>query len=235
MANTLTGLIPTLYESLDIVSREMVGFIPAVSRNSSAERAALNQVIDVPVTQAQTAADNTPAVTPPNTGDQTVGTVAMTINKSKHVPIRWNGEEQRGAINAGWYGGLLLNQFTQAFRTLVNLVEVDLANTTYQNASRAYGTAGATPFGTAGDLSDMAQLRKILDDNGAPQTDLQLVLNSAAVANLRGKQTILLKVNESGSQALLRVARSATFRWKVSTCTTAPHCRWSPKAPARAT
>lgn len=182
----------------------MVGFIPAVTRNSSAERAALNQVIDVPVTQAQSAADNTPAVTPPNTGDQTVGTIPMTINKSKHVPIRWNGEEQRGAINAGWYGGLLLNQFTQAFRTLVNLVEVDLAATALQNSSRAYGTAGTTPFGVAADLSDVAQLRKILDDNGCPQTDLQLVLNSAAVANLRGKQSILLKVNESGSEALLR-------------------------------
>jgi len=204
MANTLTGLIPTLYESLDVVSREMVGFIPAVTRNSSAERAALNQVIDVPVTQAQTAADNTPAVTPPNTGDQTVGTVPMTISKSKHVPIRWNGEEQRGAINAGWYGGLLMNQFTQAFRTLVNLVEIDLATTTYQNASRAYGTAGTAPFAVAADLSDIAQVRKILDDNGCPQTDLQLVCNSAAVANLRGKQSILLKVNESGSQALLR-------------------------------
>ena len=75
MANTLTSLIPTLYESLDIVSREMVGFVPAVTRNTSAERAALNQTILVPITQAQTAADNTPAVTPPNTGDQTVGNV----------------------------------------------------------------------------------------------------------------------------------------------------------------
>lgn len=204
MSNTLTNLIPTIYESLDVVSREMVGFIPAVSRNSSAERAALNQSILVPVVQAQTAADNTPAVTPPNTGDQTVGNVAMTINKSKHVPVRWNGEEQRGALNAGWYQQVLVNQFTQGFRTLVNLIEVDLANTCIQNASRAYGTAGSTPFGTAGDLSDVAQLRKILDDNGCPQTDMQLVLNSAAVANLRGKQTILLKVNEAGDKGLLR-------------------------------
>ena len=204
MANTLTSLTPTLYEALDIVSREMVGFIPAVSRNSSAERAAKDQTILVPITTAQTAADNTPATTAPNTGDQTVNNVAMTINKSKHVPIRWNGEEQRGLINAGSYAGILRNQFVQGFRTLVNLVETDLFNTTYQNASRAYGTAGTAPFGTAGDLSDIAQVRKILDDNGAPQTDLQLVLGSAAIANVRGKQSVLFKVNEAGSDQLLR-------------------------------
>lgn len=203
-SNTLTSLIPTMYESLDVVSREQVGFAAAVTKNTTAERAALNQSILVPIAPAVTAADNVAAVTAPDTGSQTIGNVSMTISKSKHVPIRWNGEDTRGALNAGWYHKLLVDQFTQGFRTLSNLIELDLANAAYQGASRAYGTAGTTPFGTAADLSDVAQLRKILDDNGAPQTDLQLVLNSAAVANLRGKQTILLRINESGSAALLR-------------------------------
>jgi hypothetical protein len=50
----------------------------------------------------------------------------MTISKSKHAPIRWNGEEQRGMLNAGTYNGILVNQFAQAFRALVNQIEVDL-------------------------------------------------------------------------------------------------------------
>jgi hypothetical protein len=180
--NTLTSLTQTIYMALDTVSRELVGFVPAVFRNSSAERAALNQTITYPIAPAASAADNTPGVTPPDTGDETVGNGSISISKSKHVPIRWNGEEQRAGVNSGWYAQLLQDQFAQAMRTLVNLIEVDLAST-YKNASRAYGTAGATPFATAADFSDAAQVRKILDDNGCPQSDLHLVLNTSAIAN----------------------------------------------------
>lgn len=207
MANTLTGLIPTLYESLDIVSRELVGFIPAVTQNFTAERAALNQSILVPVTQPQSATDNTPGVTAPNDGDQTIQSMPMTITKSKGVDVRWNGEDTRGMLNAGTYNGVLKNQLTQAFRTLTNLIEVDCFTAAYQAASRAVGVAGTTPFATANNLSDAANVRKILDDNGAPQSDLHLVLGSAAVANLRGNQTILLKANEAGTDAFRKTGQ----------------------------
>ena len=52
-------------------------------------------------------------------------------------------------------------------------------------------------------------MRKILDDNGCPQSDRHLVLGSAAVANLRGKQSILLKANENGSDAFRRTGAIA--------------------------
>lgn len=204
MANTITSLVPTIYEALDVVSREMVGFIPAVTRNTSAERAALNQTILVPITQSQATATNTAATTAPNTGDQTISNVSMTISKSKHVPIRWNGEEQRGLINAGEYAGILKGQFAQAFRALTNEIETDLWTSAYQGSSRATGLAGTAPFGTSTDISAAAKARQILDDNGAPQSDLQLVLGSAATANLRGVQTILLKANEEGDNVFRR-------------------------------
>ena len=39
MANTLTNLIPDLYTALDVVSRELVGMIPGVTRDASGDRA----------------------------------------------------------------------------------------------------------------------------------------------------------------------------------------------------
>lgn len=203
MANTLTNLIPNILLSLDTVSREQVGFIPNVFRNSSAERAALNETIVYPVTPAATAVDITPGVNAPDAGDQVIGNGTMVISKSKGVPVRWNGEQQRGALNAGWYQQVLDQQFQQAFRTLANLMEVDLAKLALLG-SRAYGTIGTVPFGTAGDLSDLARIRKILVDNGTGTSALKCVMGSSAASNLRGKQSLLLKVNESGTDATLR-------------------------------
>jgi hypothetical protein len=204
MANTLTDLIPTMYEALDEVSRERVGFIPAVSKNSSAERAALDQSIKIPVVPATTAeAANTPGVTAPDTGDQTIGNVEMKITKSYHIPVRWNGEETRGLLNAGTYQSTNRDRFKQAFRRLGNLIEADLASS-YKYASRAHGTAGQTPFGTADNLTDFAGVMRILEDNGAPPTDLRLVLSNAAMQKIRGVQTSLWKANEAGTDELLR-------------------------------
>lgn len=204
MANTLTNLIPDLYEALDVVSREMVGFIPAVNRDSSVERAALNENVRVPITAAATTANNTPGTTAPDTGDQTIDNVAVTISKSKHVPVRWNGEETKGLQNAGTFSSIQAQRFYQGMRALVNEIEADLWTEAYQSASRAYGTAGTTPFGTAADMSDFAGVLRILEENGAPKSDLQLALGHGAIANLRGKQSGLFKVNEAGSSDMLR-------------------------------
>lgn len=206
MANTLTNLIPTLYEALNVVSREMVGFIPAVSRDANVTRAAVGQTVRSPIAAVAAAQDITPAVTAPNAGDATPTYVDVTMTKARAVPIRWNGEEMRamGTGDTPQGRNIIRDQFAEGMRKLVNEIEVDLFACAKANSSRAYGTAGTAPFGTAGDLSDIAQLRKILEDNGAPTTDLQFVGNSATWGNLRGKQNVLFKVNEAGTEEMLR-------------------------------
>lgn len=184
MSNTLTNLTPDLFEAMDVVSRELVGLVPSVSRDSNLERAALNQTIRSFVAPASTAADVTPGQLPPNTGDQTIGNKTISITKSRAVPIRWNGEEQKGMNTGPGYNNILRDQFAQAMRTLCNEMENDLA-VLYKKASRAVGPAGTTLFDAA-NYKDIANVRKILVDNGAPTSDLTLVLNSLAGAAFRG-------------------------------------------------
>lgn len=203
MANTLTNLLPELYSALDVVSRELVGFIPAVTRNSSAERAALNESIRFPIVPAIATANIVPGVTPPDTGDAVIGSATLAITKSKYAPVRWNGEEEMGVGNTGVLNVILRDQFAQAMRALVNEVETDLGALSVY-ASRAVGIPGTTPFNTAADFSEFANSLRVLDDNGAPPSDRHLVLGSAPIANIRGKQSLLFKANEAGTTELLR-------------------------------
>jgi len=92
MPNTLTNLIPDLYRALDVVSRELVGFIPAVTLDAQASRAAVGQVVRSPVAPAAPAEDITPSTNPPDTGDQTFTNKTLQITKSRAVPFRWTGE-----------------------------------------------------------------------------------------------------------------------------------------------
>lgn len=199
-ANTLTNLLPTIYAAAEQVSREMVGFIPAVYLNPVAEEVAKDQTITYPIVGAMAAGETTPASTLPDPSGVTVGVGTMTISKSRQVRFPWNGEEIT-SISPIW-GEVKQNQFLQAMRTLVNEIEADLA-ALYTKASRAYGAAGTTPFDSTNKLSFTAQVGKILTDNGCPISDRQMVIDTSAGAALR-TLTQLTNVNESGDESMLR-------------------------------
>jgi hypothetical protein len=196
--NVLDGLTPTIYRALDIVSREMVGFIPSVSRDASEAEAAKGQVIRIPITGNYASVDIAPASASPESGNQAVNYLDMAITKAKMVPVQWTGEEEKAM--SGKHSEILAQQFAQAMRTLANEIEADLAQL-YKKASRAYGVATQTPF--ASGIGDSAQMRKLLIDNGAPLTGMRMVVDTAAGANLRALSN-LTKVNENGSDATLR-------------------------------
>lgn len=200
-ANTLTGLIPDLYAGLDIVSRELVGFIPSVTRNVSAERAAVNEKVTYPISPSLAAANIVPAMAIPEPTDRTIGNDAITITKARLVEFGFVGEEVKGLNNGAGYNTIQADLFAQGLRTLTNEIETDLAVEAYLHSSRAYGTAGTTPFAT--NTGETAQVRKILDDNGAPTSERSLIIDTAAGASLRTLSN-LTRVNEAGTSMTLR-------------------------------
>lgn len=200
-ANTLTGIIPDLYAGMDVISRELVGFLPIATRNPTAERAAVGQSVVYPISPAMQAYDIVPAMNTPEPPDVVIGNGSMTITKSKGVPFGFTGEEQR-ALNTGpGYTSVQAGLFAEGLRVLVNEMERDLAIEAAVNASRAVGTAGVTPFET--NLKELALLRKVLDDNGAPLTGRGAVFDTSAGANMRSVSN-LSHVNEAGTSLTLR-------------------------------
>jgi hypothetical protein len=196
MANTLSNLIPDVYAALDVVSRELVGFIPAVARDAKVDRVALNQTLRTPVTLANSAGLNISAgMSLPSQADQTVSNKSLTISKTRAFPFSWSGEEQYSVNQGPGYLNIRQDQIAQALRAAVNEVETDIAVAAYKGASRAYGTAGTTPFAT--NLGESAQIRKILDDNGAPASDRSLVMNTTAGASIRTLLNNPLNANTS--------------------------------------
>jgi len=198
--STLTNLIPDAYAALDVVSRELTGFIGAVTRDSTADRVAAGQTLRSIVAPANTAgADITPAMSIPADASQTIGNKSLTIDKNRYFPFSWTNQQQYAADMGPGYLTIQQAQIAQAIRAAVNEIEASIAIAAKNGASRAFGaTAGTAPV-----LGDFASAKKILDDNGAPQSDRTVVFDTTAGVSLRSTAN-LFKVNESGDQTLLR-------------------------------
>lgn len=204
MANVLTNLAADIYKAADVVGRELVGFIPSVTVNGDAVlRAAKGDTIRSHFTR--TPSVNTsfaPSMTIPEGTDQTVDNKTMTVDTYASVQIPWTGEDMKHVNNGSGFETIYGDQIRQAMRAIANTIEASLWNTAYKGASRAVGTAGTTPFASNFDL--VADVRKILVDNGCPDDGaLTLVMNTAAGTALR-KLAQLQKVNEAGGSDLLR-------------------------------
>ena len=203
MANVLSNLAADLYKAADIIGRQQVGFIPSVTVNAGIEGVALNDTIRSAFTRAPTLNTSyTPSMTIPQGDDQTVDTKTATIDLVANVQIPWTGEDIKHVNNGSGWDTVYGDQIKQAMKKITDAIEANVALYAKRGSSRAYGTAGTTPF--ASNHNDLAFVRQILVDNGCP-TDgqISLVMNTAAGANMRNLAQ-LQKANEAGGTELLR-------------------------------
>lgn len=199
--NVIAPLVPHLFQGMDVVSRELTGYIPSVTRNAGAERAAKGQSVTYHIAPKANIRDIVPAMSIPEPTDQEIGDGQLVITKSRIAEFGWNGEEMKGLNTGPGALSVQADQFAQALRGLVNEVEQDIAREAELAASRMVGVAGTTPFAT--NHAATAQLRKVLDDNGAPKSERSLIIDTTAGANLRSLDN-LTRVNEAGDSMMLR-------------------------------
>ena len=196
MANVFTALQPVLYSAAQEVSSEPFGVISSINATFDDKGVAIGDTVKLPVAPTASTSDYTPAMTASAGTDATASSVDVTITANKHVSWNLTGEQLRSLQNGSSDGEWVRQMIAQGMRALRNGAEQAAAAAIKQGASRAIGTAGTTPFGS--DINNIADLRKVLADNGAPLTDLQLCVDTAAGLNLR-KLGIIQQAYQAGS------------------------------------
>lgn len=204
MANVLTDLAADIYRAADVVGREQVGIIPSITLNTDAgTRVAKGDTVRSHFTRTPSVNTSfSPAMTIPEGTDQTVDNKTLTVDNFASVQIPWTGEDIKHVNNGSGFETIYGDQIAQAMRAITNKIEQYVAGVAYKGASRAYGTAATTPFGS--NFNEVAEIRQILVDNGCPMDNqVTLAINSLAGTKLRNLAQ-LQKVNEAGGAELLR-------------------------------
>ena len=204
-ALTLSALAENIFRARDTVARELVGFIPSVLTNTDSDQVSTGGTVDSIVTSQPIVNESiTPSMTIPNGDAQTIGVKQLTLDKTASVRIPMTGENAKKLSNLGQYQTAVDQMFEQAIRGVVNKIETNVGLALNLAASRAVGTAATTPF--ASDFKIAANVRKELVDNGCPQSDLSLVVDTSAGTLLR-QIAGLWQANTAGSDATLRSGR----------------------------
>lgn len=195
MANVLTALAPTLFAAARIVPKELTGFLGAATRDFADQGVYKGGTVKVSVAPRLTVASiPAPGMTFAAGTDRTPTTIDFALNQTAQVTWNQTAEEERQLTLSGTAQDLFKQTVENGFRSLRNQIETYLGTTAKNAASRAIGTAGTNPF--ASDFNFMADVKKILDDNGAPG-DRSLIIDTTAGSGLR-KLSALYKVNEAG-------------------------------------
>lgn len=192
---TITALAPILFSAAKEVAAEPFGVVGAINTSFDDKAVARGDVVRVPIAPTRTASDFVAANVPAAGSNSTATSTDVVIQKSRKVDWELTGEQirslQNGAEDQEWVSQMI----KQGMRTLRNEAEVDAALAVKIGASRAVGTAGTNPFATS--LDTIVDVRQLLQDNGAPLADLQMVVNTTAGAGLR-KLGIFQQAYQSG-------------------------------------
>jgi hypothetical protein len=183
MPNTFTALQPLLFSVAQEVSNEPTGVLQSIDMRFDDKGVAIGDTVRVPVAPVATSSTYTPSMTVTAGSDLVAGAVDVQITGNDQVSWHLTGEQIKSLENGSEQTEWIRQVIAQAMRRLRNNAEVAAAAAVKVGASRAFGTAGTTPF--ASDLSALTNARKILQDNGAPLVDLQMVVDTSASLNLR--------------------------------------------------
>jgi hypothetical protein len=184
VGNTLTNLQPTLYSVAQEVSAEPFGIIAGINSNFDDKGVAIGDKITVPVAPVRAGDTYSPTMNLNNGvagADAIAGKVDIEITANRYTSFHLTGEQEKSLQNGGndqeWFRQII----AQSMRTLRNEADAAAYLAVKKGASKAIGTAGATPFSTG--VDELSDINNLLYSQGAPMVDAQFVMSSAARAN----------------------------------------------------
>lgn len=198
MGNTLTALAPTLFSAAREVAQEPVGALDSINLSFDSKGVAIGDSVTVPIAPTASVGAFSPAMTKSAGTDKIAESTTVSIDNNNEVTWHLTGEQLRSLANAESNKDWVSQMIKQGMRALRNDAESKLCLAIYKGASRAYGTAGSTPFATT--IDEIPNIYKILKDNGAPMADLQMIVDTNAGLNAR-KLAIIQQADHAGSDA----------------------------------
>lgn len=201
-ANDFTLLQGSLFDGLHTVSREMQGFIPAATRNSTVERAQVGQSVSYPIITVGEAENTTSSMTIPEPSDLGTETGLLAITNSKNISWGFTGEQQTGLRTGTGVSSVVSQAFAEALRKLSNEVEQTCADEVRYGVSRVVGDVGTVPYSN-NSIRINALANKVLKENGSPLQNIAQIINLGTGVELLSNEK-LTDVDRSGDTMNLR-------------------------------
>lgn len=187
MANIFTAVTPKLLAQGLLALRSNCVAPRLVNRNYDRMAAMHGASIDVPIPSAIAVNDVTPSYVPPSTQDSTPTYASITLDQWKEAPFYLTDKDMKDAMS-----GVIPMQASEAVASLADTVDSYIFNL-YKSIYSYGGTAGTTPFATAGTTYDANQARKRLNKQKAPLDNRRFILDpdaEAAASELRAFQDV---------------------------------------------
>lgn len=173
-----------------------IAFLPLITRGKYDEafEKKVGDTIQVRRPARSTAIDGTADISG-SYEDMGETAVTITLDKIATVPKKWTSKE--ATLNMDDLQRLVVMPAMNAIAEKVNADLLDL----YKKVPYFYGTSGTTPD----ELADIANSRKILQDNRAPRDGRAFVMDNTAEAKFLVLDS-LVEVDKSGTNSALRDA-----------------------------
>ncbi len=177
MANDILKIMPKILATGLEVLRSRVLMTRLVNIDYSTEAKKKGQTVDVPISQARTVSDVTPAPTPPAPEDTTIEYVQIPLNNWKKADFGLTDADLQKIAAKEFF---IPKQMEEAFEALARAINQSVFNE-YKGIYGFTGTPGTTPF--ASDVSAATSARKVLNQQRAFKYPRFGVLDWDAEAN----------------------------------------------------